>query len=127
MILDASAVVAVLTRESDGSNLRDLIYDAEVVRISAAGYLEVAVVLDSRGLAGELDRFLEWCAAEIEPVTESQARLARLAYRRYGRGTGHPARLNYGDCFSYALAMERMEPLLFKGNDFSHTDVLVAS
>ena len=127
MILDASAIVAVLTRELDGSNFRDLIYDADVVRISAAGYVEVSLVLDSRGLSRELDQFLEWCAAEIQPVTESQARAARLAYRRYGRGTGHPARLNYGDCFSYALAMDRMEPLLFKGNEFSQTDVLVAS
>lgn len=127
MILDASAIVAVLTRESEGSNFRNLIYDAQVVRISAAGYVEVGVVLDSRGLSRDLDQFFEWCAAEIEPVSESQARLARLAYRRYGRGTGHPARLNYGDCFSYALAMDRMEPLLFKGKDFSQTDVMVAS
>ena len=74
VILDASAVVAVLTRESDGSNLRDLIYDAEVVRISAAGYLErQAVVLDSRGLGRRAGpNFLEWCAAGIKPVTESQ-------------------------------------------------------
>ena len=127
MILDASAIVAVLAHELDGSNFRDLIYDADVVRISAAGYVEVGVVLDSRGLSRDLDQFLEWCGAEIQPVTESQARLARLAYRRYGRGTGHPARLNYADCFSSALAMERMEPLLFSGNDFSQNDVLVAA
>jgi ribonuclease VapC len=127
MILDVSAIVAVLTRESEGANFRNLIYDAQVVRISAAGYVEVGVVLDSRGLSRDLDQFLEWCTAQVEPVSESQAHIARLAYRRYGRGTGHPARLNYGDCFAYALAMERMEPLLFKGNDFSHTDVLVAA
>ncbi len=59
----------------------------------------------------------------IEPVTEAQVRIARLAYRRYGKGSGHPARLNFGDCFAYALARDRNEPLLFVGNDFIHTDI----
>ena len=126
MIIDPSAIVAVLTREPDGMRFRDAIYDARTVGLSAAGLVEVGVVLDNRGLAAELDQFLAWCEATIEPVTVAQARLARWAHTRFGRGSGHPARLNYGDCFSYALAMDKREPLLFKGNDFSETDVLVA-
>ena len=127
MILDSSAIVAVLTQEEGGPAFRELIYDAPVIRLSAATYLEMGIVLDAKDLGHELDRFLEWCEAEIEPVTGAQARLARAAHRKYGRGSGSPARLNFGDCFSYALAMEKREPLLFRGDDFSHTDVLVAS
>ncbi len=127
MILDTSAVVAVLTQEADGPGFRDLIYDAQVTRLSSASYLELAIVLDAKGLGDDLDRFLDWCEAEIEPVTAIQAALARAAHRQFGRGSGHPARLNLGDCFSYALAMDKREPLLFKGDDFARTDVLVAS
>lgn len=127
MILDTSAIVAVLTQETDGPAFRDLIYDAQITRLSSASYLELGIVLDGKKLGDELDRFLDWCEAEIEPVTASQARRARLAYRTFGRGSGHPARLNFGDCFSYALAMDKREPLLFKGDDFSRTDVPVAS
>jgi len=126
MIIDSSAIVAVLNMEHDASRFRDAIYDADVVRLSAVGYVEVSALLDKRGLGSDLDRFLGWCNAEIDPVTPGQARIARRAYERYGRGSGHPARLNYGDCFPYALAVERGEPLLFKGNDFVHTDVMVA-
>jgi len=127
VILDASAIVAALAEESDGPGLRDLIYDAQVVRLSTAGYAEVGILLDSKGLGSELDQFLAWCGAEIEPVTEAQARLAHLAYREFGRGSGHPARLNFGDCFSYAPAVDKSDPLLFDGDDFSQTDVLAAS
>ena len=127
MILDSSAVVAVLTEEADGPVFRELIYDAPVTRLSAATYLELGIVLDGKDLGNELDRFLDWCEAEVEPVTAHQARLARVAHRQFGRGSGHPARLNFGDCFAYALAMDKREPLLFKGDDFSRTDVLVTS
>lgn len=127
MILDSSAIVAVLVQEADGPVFRELIYDAPVTRLSAASYLELGIVLDAKGLGDELDQFLDWCEAGVEPVTATQARLARAAHRQFGRGSGHPARLNFGDCFSYALAMDKREPLLFKGNDFSRTDVLMAS
>ena len=126
MILDSSAVVAVIRLEPEGGAFELAIERSRSIALSAASMLETALVLGP-ALDLTLDRFLEIAGISVEPVTESQARLARLAYRRYGRGTGHPARLNYGDCFSYALAMERMEPLLFKGDDFGRTDVLVAS
>ena len=125
MILDSSAIVAVIRLEPEGGAFELAIERSRTIGLSAASMLETAMVLGP-ALDLTLDRFVEMAGALIEPVTAAQARLARLAYRRYGRGTGHPARLNYGDCFSYALAMERMEPLLFKGNDFSRTDVLVA-
>lgn len=99
------------------------------VRLSAAGYLEAGIVLDGRDdpvLSRELDELLTLLGVIIEPVSVTQARIARRAYKEFGRGSGHPARLNFGDCFSYALAIQTAEPLLFKGTDFAHTDVLVA-
>jgi ribonuclease VapC len=98
-------------------------------RVSAANYLEVAIVLDARRrpLSNErLGVFLAAIDAIIEPVTEAQARVARDAHRRYGRGSGHRAGLNFGDCFAYALARDKDEPLLFKGTDFGATDIRLA-
>lgn len=94
--------------------------------LSAATFTECAIVL--RGKGGEakvlaLDELLELTGATIVPLDEAQARHASRAFARFGRGSGHPARLNYGDCFAYALAITRDEPLLFKGDDFIHTDV----
>ena len=94
--------------------------------MSAGSYLECAIVVDRHrnpALGREFDRLLAAVGVSISPVTAEQARIARVAYRDYGRGSGHPARLNFGDCFAYALAVDRDEPLLYKGNDFSHTDV----
>lgn len=126
MILDSSAIVAVLRVEPEAETFASVIGSSTAVGLSAATFLETALVLGaSEDL--RLDHFLASARAAIEPVTTAQVRLARLAYRRYGRGSGHPARLNFGDCFSYALAMDKREPLLFKGDDFSRTDVLVAS
>ncbi len=91
--------------------------------ISAAGYLESAIVVDGKrnpALSARLDALLKRLNIDIAPVTASQAQLARQAYRDFGKGSGHPARLNFGDCFAYALAMERGRPLLFKGDDFVH-------
>ncbi|MEJ0097776.1 MAG: type II toxin-antitoxin system VapC family toxin [Bauldia sp.] len=99
---------------------------ADAVHLSAAGYLEIAIVVDSRrnpSASRRLDDYLESAAITIEPVTERQARLAREAYRDYGKGSGHPAGLNFGDCFAYALARDKAEPLLYKGADFAHTDI----
>lgn len=125
MILDSSAIVAVVRLEPEGRLFESAIERARSIALSAATLLETALVLGP-ALDLTLDRFIEMARIVIEPVTEAQVRLARTAYRRYGRGSGHPAGLNYADCFSYALATDKRQPLLFKGNDFSQTDVLVA-
>ena len=126
MILDSSALIAILHNESDAKRFADKIEDASVRRISAATFVETAAVVDgSRNpvLSRRFDDLLRDADIKIEPVTEVQARIARDAYRDYGRGSGHPAKLNFGDCFAYALARDTGEPLLFKGADFSHTDI----
>jgi ribonuclease VapC len=126
MILDTSAIVAILQDEPESPAFARAVEDNRPVRISAANWLETAVVVDgnrSPALSHRFDELLREAAIEIEPVTAHQAELAREAYRAFGRGSGHPAHLNFGDCFAYALAMEMDEPLLFKGKDFAHTDV----
>ena len=100
--------------------------EATIRRMSAATLLETYVVMDQIRnplLARRLDELLANSRIEIVPVSADHARIARAAYRDYGKGSGHPARLNFGDCFSYALAAELREPLLYKGDDFVHTDV----
>jgi len=129
MVIDSSAVVAILQEEPEtGLFLARL--EADPTRLmSAASYLEAAIVIEDRfGYEGirDLKLFLHEAGVEIEPVTFDQSELAREAYRRYGRGN-HPAALNYGDCFAYALAKAAGEPLLFKGDDFSRTDVVPAA
>ncbi len=126
MIVDSSALVAVLRFEPDATVLSDLLLNSHSVRLSAASYLETAIVIDgsrnpvaSRGL----DQLITESNITIAPVTERQARIAREAYRDFGKGSGHPAKLNFGDCFAYALAKDTGEPLLYKGTDFQHTDV----
>ena len=126
MIIDSSALVAILAREPERAEFEALVARDASPRISAATYLEAGIVVDSPRnpiLTRELDRFLSAADIAIEPVTAEQAIIARSAYRDFGRGSGHPARLNFGDCFAYALARALDDELLFKGNDFSHTDV----
>jgi ribonuclease VapC len=126
MILDTSAVIAVLRNEPDAMSFAKAIAKASIRRISAANYVESAAVIDANRdpiASRRFDDLLREARVVIEPVTEAQARLAREAYRDFGRGSGHPAKLNFGDCFSYALAKALNEPLLFKGDDFTHTDV----
>jgi ribonuclease VapC len=130
VILDSSALIAILRSEPEAPAFADAIENAAVRRISAASYVEAGAVIDgSRDpvLSRRFDDLLRDAQIRIEPVTEIQARLAREAYRDYGRGSGHPAKLNFGDCFAYALARDMGEPLLFKGSDFSSTDVTPAS
>lgn len=125
MVIDTSAVIAILLGESDAVQLARVMESATVLRISAATLLEAAIVVEKRyGLAGsaKLDQFLAAADVQIEPVTAEQSTVARAAYRKYGKGM-HPAGLNFGDCFSYALAKSLGEPLLFKGDDFALTDV----
>jgi ribonuclease VapC len=128
MIVDSSAVVAILADEPEAAEYTRAIEESERVRISAANYLEAAIVVDGRRDAigsRRFDEFLRESRMLIEPITEEHAILARAAYRDFGRGSGHPAKLNFGDCFAYALAKASGEPLLFKGDDFRHTDVRV--
>lgn len=126
MIVGSSVIIAILKRESDWSILADALDRADRSFLSAASYLESAIVIDrwkNPILSPQLDELIERFKIAIEPVTVEQAKIARQAYRDYGRGSGHAANLNFGDCFSYALARAKREPLLFKGADFSLTDV----
>jgi len=128
MVIDTSAVLAILLAEPDADRYAGAIETA-VCRMSAANFLEAALVIDNRGDAlasRELDRFFRRSGITIEPVTFEQAQIARQAYRDFGKGR-HPAGLNFGDCLAYALAKAVDEPLLFKGEGFGHTDVQVIS
>ena len=126
MIIDSSALVAILAKERGYEPYRRALESNTDLRLSAGSYLEIGIVVDrhpNKLLGRAFDQLLLAAEISIETVTENQARIARAAYRDFGRGSGHPARLNFGDCFAYALAIERGEPLLFQGDDFSHTDV----
>jgi ribonuclease VapC len=128
MVIDTSAIVAIFFNEPDAPSYRERIADDPIRLISAATFLEAAIVIEARfGEAGgaELDLWLHKAEVEVVAVTAEHADQARRAWRRYGKGR-HPAGLNYGDCFSYALAVLSGEPLLFKGDDFPKTDIRVA-
>jgi ribonuclease VapC len=126
MIIDTSAIVAILRLEPEADLFANAILSSPSTTISAATYFEAGIVIDSARdpiMSRHLDDMLKEMEIRIEPVTEEHARTAREAYRDFGKGSGHPARLNFGDCFAYALAVTSDEPLLFKGDDFIHTDV----
>jgi ribonuclease VapC len=130
MVIDSSAIVAIFFQETGFRRLLELIQDAPSRVISAATLLEAGIVLDQSAAPSNrehdrLNEFLDGLQIRVVAFSEVQAQLAREAYRRYGKGL-HPARLNFGDCISYALAKSLDEPLLFKGTDFSLTDVRVA-
>jgi ribonuclease VapC len=130
MVIDTSAVVAILRQEPGAEGLLRRLTASGSRRISAASLLEAAIVIEAKsGERGgeQLDLFLARAQIEIAPVTSEQVQVARKAWRRYGKGSGHAARLNYGDCFSYALAHSLGEELLYKGADFAHTDVARAA
>jgi ribonuclease VapC len=124
MIVDTSAILAVFFAEPEAPVIADHLAALVPKRLSAANYVECAIKLDNvaEGTSVELDAFIEDAGIEVVAVTFAQARAARLAHRRFGKGR-HPARLNFGDCFAYALARETGEPLLCKGGDFSRTDL----
>ena len=129
MIIDTSALISILRAEEDARDMADAIEKARVRRISAANFLETAVVVDASRdpvASRRFDELVEAAGLKIEPVTFDQARIARDAYRDFGKGSGHKAGLNFGDCFAYALAKATGEALLFKGDDFGHTDVSTA-
>ena len=128
MIVDSSALLAILLREPDSQRYETAIATAPECRMSAVNVLETTIVVEGRGGAAaghELDNFLERAGIALAPVTTEQVQAARIAWRRFGKGN-HPARLNLGDCFAYALAKTAEEPLLFKGDDFSRTDIEAA-
>jgi len=129
VIIDTSAIVAILKNEPEARMFLQTLQSATVRRLSAASFFEAAIIMDSGRSAiasRRFDELLEGLDVIIEPVTESQARIARNAYRDFGKGHGTKAKLNFGDCFDYALARETREPLLYKGNDFAHTDIASA-
>jgi ribonuclease VapC len=125
MIVDASAIIAILNDEPERRAFNEAVEKSDVCLISTAGFVEASIVMEnSRGYEGLRD-FDLWMAAagiELAPIDADQAQIARQAFRQYGKGR-HPAGLNFGDCFSYALAQATGFPLLFKGEDFKKTDV----
>ncbi len=126
MIIDTSAIIAILRDEPEAVSFARAIADATDRRVSTVNFVESAVVIDASRdpiATRRFDDFITEANIFIEPVTEVQAQIARDAYRDFGKGSGHPAKLNFGDCFSYALAKVLGEALLFKGDDFAHTDI----
>lgn len=124
MIVDSSALIAVVGAEPDHEVYRRVLLGAtEALRLAAPTLVEAYLVADNRGLGRTLDGVLRGADIEIVPFDLEMARIAREAHRDFGRGSGHPAKLNLGSCFSYALASITGEPLLYKGDDFGHTDV----
>lgn len=129
MIVDTSAIVAILREERDAERYMDALAHDPEPRVSAGTFIETAIVVDANRdpvLSGRLDDLLAASSVNVEPVTRRHAEIARRAYRDFGKGSGHPAGLNFGDCFAYALARATGEPLLYKGEDFSLTDVASA-
>ena len=129
MIADSSAVLAILFAEEDASCYTDAIEAAATCRMSVVNWLETAIRIDFSGspvAVNAFEDFMREARITIEAVDLEQAQIARRAYRAYGRGSGHPAGLNFGDCFAYALAKATGEPLLYKGDDFTQTDLTPA-
>jgi len=131
VIVDSSAVVAIIKDEPDAARIREALERAEACpKMSTANWLEAAIVIDSTRNDALIEAFgLQMARLKLDlvPVSERHAQIARDAYRRFGKGSKHPAQLNFGDCFAYALAFESGEPLLFKGGDFTHTDIEAVS
>lgn len=128
MVVDTSAILAIYLNEPDANRLELAILNAPAPVMSAGTLLEAAIVVEARhGQAGALalDRLLRKLGVTTVPVDAEQVDAARVGFRRYGKGR-HPANLNYGDCFAYALAVTSGDPLLFKGDDFARTDVVDA-
>ena len=125
MVIDTSTLLAILQNEPERRKFNEAIEAAETRSISTASFLEISMIVESRyGADGvrDLDLLIAKAKVSLVPVDEDQAHLARQGFQKFGKGR-HPAGLNYGDCFSYALARSLEQPLLFKGNDFSQTDV----
>lgn len=129
MIIDTSALIALLQGESSAEAIDIATESATWRGISAATLLEASIVADGTSdpvRSARFDALVAGLDIEVVPLTAAHAAIARQAYRDFGKGSGHPAKLNFGDCFSYALAKERGEPLLYVGDDFAHTDIASA-
>jgi ribonuclease VapC len=129
VIVDTSALIAILRDEPEAQELVEALVDDPAPKISAGTLLEASVIADRMSPpmgARRFDRLVADLRLDVVALTESQAAVARAAYRDFGKGSGHAAQLNFGDCFAYALAATTGEPLLFKGDDFVHTDVTSA-
>jgi ribonuclease VapC len=130
MIVDSSAMSAIILHKPDRETFRNSIMMSETAPLmSAANYLETGIIVDGKRnpkTSRQLDALIEELEIELVAVTPAHAHIARQAYRDFGKGSGHPAQLNFGDCFAYALASALNQPLLFKGNDFVHTDIVAA-
>jgi len=127
MIIDTSAIIAILRDEPKALPCAQAIAQATVRRVSAVTFVESGVVIDASRdpvATRRFDDFMREAGISVEPVTKVQAQIAKDAYRDFGKGSGHPAQLNFGDCFAYALARETGEPLLFIGDDFVRTDLV---
>lgn len=126
MIVDSSALVAILLQEPDAATFAEALAVVRFKGLSAASYVETALVIDAKRdpvATRQLDNLITRSSIQIEPFTAEQAKIARQAHRDFGRGSGHRARLNFGDCMTYALVKVTGQPLLYKGDDFGHTDV----
>ncbi len=129
MIVDASAILAIVLREAEGPLFLDRIVADPRPKISVINWMEIAIRVERQGVPDSVaafDSLVEELGLALIPIDAEQGAIARRAYRQYGKGSGHPAQLNLGDCFAYALAVSTGEPLLFKGEDFAHTDVMRA-
>lgn len=129
MIVDSSAIVAIVRDESDADHFANALAGASIAAMSAVNWMEVAIIVDSANdpvASRRFDELVRVARIDIVAVTPDHAVKAREAYRDFGKGSGHRARLNFGDCFAYALATSTGRPLLFKGDDFTHTDLTSA-
>ena len=130
MIVDSSALVAIIHGEPGYERLqRQMVFAAKPPRMSSVNFLETAIVIDGKRdpkASRKLDDLIKELEIELVDFTPEHARLARAAYRDFGKGSGHPAKLNFGDCMAYALAQSEREPLLYVGDDFTHTDLEAA-
>ncbi|WP_337846744.1 type II toxin-antitoxin system VapC family toxin [Sphingomonas sp.] len=129
MIVDTSAIMAIALLEPEAEAFMTRLGSADTPRISAGSWIELSVVVLRRHpeKADLVDRIMQRFGITVEPVTIAQGRIAREAYARFGQVSRHPAHLNFGDCFAYALARSTGQPLLFKGDDFIHTDITPAA
>lgn len=128
MIVDTSTLVAIVNSEPEAERFLAILLREQTVQLSAVSYFEFGMVVDGwrdEATSLKVDRLLSGIEAEIVAVDADTARIARAAYKRFGK-KNHPAKLNFGDCFAYALAKQTGEPLLFKGDDFSQTDIVSA-
>lgn len=130
MIVETSAAIAILRDEPEAAQFSIVLGRARAPKMSAASYLECGIVIDAQRdpvASAQLDALIGVAGIIVEPVTPAQAKIARQAYRDFGKGSDHPAQLNFGDCLAYALAKDKAEPLLFKGADFAQTDLASAT